>query len=232
MSEDFTSETGEQNAPELHEEQPVPEYHENPELHEEQPAPEYHEIPNAGFNPQKIVVPTKRRDPVFYIALALAAFCILGSFGATAFITGFMAGRSMGQNNGFRGYEAQRMFITIHERSHFKGEGGFFRGREGGPSFRGQEANSLREQVSAKVAIIQGSNGLQFSQPVVKIPAGSGIIWINQTDQVQMLLIDQRPALNLMPNQANVLFLGEGGQSSTFSLASDPNVTITVYIGY
>jgi hypothetical protein len=221
MSEDFTSETGEQNAPELHEEQAAPEYHENPELHEEQPNPEYREIPNAGFNPQKIVVPTKRRDPVFYIALALAAFCILGSFGATAFITGFMAGRSMGQNNGFRGYETQRMFI-VRDRSSFMREGGHHRGQIG----------FQRGQISAKVAIIQDSNGLQFSQPVVKIPAGGGIIWINQTDQVQMLLIEQRPALNLMPNQATVLFLGEGDQSSTFSLASDPNVTITVYVGY
>ena len=41
MSEEFTSEAGEQNIPELHEEQSNPEYHKNPEMHEEQPAPEY-----------------------------------------------------------------------------------------------------------------------------------------------------------------------------------------------
>ena len=199
MSEDFTSEAGEQNAP---------------ELHEEQPTPEYHEIPNAGFNPQKIVVPKKRRDPVFYIALALAAFCILGSFGATAFITGFMAGRSMGQNNGFRGYEAQRMFI-VRDRSSFMREGGHHRG-----------------QFGAKVAIIQGNNGLQLSQPAVKIPKGNSITWINQTDQAQVILMEKNPALTIAPNQTSILFLRERGGSYTLSLASDPNVTITVDISY
>jgi len=213
MSEDFTPESREENNSELHE-QPNPDYRENPELHE-QPAPEYHEIPNAGFNPQKIVVPKKRRDPVFYIALALAAFCILGSFGATAFITGFMAGRSMDQNNGPHVYGMQKVLI-LKER----------------PSFRG-EIDSQRGQISAKVAIIQGNNGLQFSQPVVKIPSGNGIIWINQTNQVQVLLSEKMPALKLAPNQASILFLKERGGSYTLSLASDPNVTITVYIvGY
>ncbi len=191
-------------------EQPIPETN-------EQPGPEFQERPNPEFRQQKIFLPQKRRDPVFYIALALAAFCIIGAFSATAFVAGFVTSSVISKDRAANPFEMKRTMIIKSE----------------GWASKPQEwiSEPQRGQIIAKVAITQNGDSFQFSPQEVKIPAGNGIAWINQTNQGQILITENGSASKIVPSQVTVMFFKEDGKRVVLHLAADPAATIVIFVG-
>ncbi|HEY4386195.1 MAG TPA: hypothetical protein VGN34_17190 [Ktedonobacteraceae bacterium] len=188
----------------------------NPEFRE-QPEPEVNGQPGPEFPNQRIVLPNMRRDPAFYLALALAAFCILGAISITAFLAGFFTGSSMHSESSYAS-------LTLSKRMEFN--------QQGPMKSRGSWVKQPPQaNIVAKVAIVQGPDGLQFSMPAVKLPHGSAFVLINTTDQMQTLVSNTRGRdINVAPNQAVTMFMG-GPNVNVLRLAASPDATLTVYTG-
>ncbi|HTK08586.1 MAG TPA: hypothetical protein VL485_15570 [Ktedonobacteraceae bacterium] len=190
----------------------------NPEFRE-QPEPEVNERPEPEFPNQRIVLPNTRRDPAFYLALALAAFCILGAISTTAFFAGFFTGSSMNSGSSYAS-------ATLSKQTAYYNQ-------QGNPmKSRGSWVNQPPQaNIVAKVGIVQGPDGLQFSMPAVKLPHGSAFVLINTTDQMQSLVSNTgMRSINVAPNQAVTMFMG-GPNVNVLRLAANPDATLTVYTG-
>jgi plastocyanin len=82
------------------------------------------------------------------------------------------------------------------------------------------------------VAIIPGKGGAEFNPPAIKLPAGNTLTWINKTGQAQTLVTDSNSKnITLAPGQPADMLFTQAGRSYTWHLASNPQVSVTVYIG-
>jgi plastocyanin len=82
------------------------------------------------------------------------------------------------------------------------------------------------------VAIIPGKGGAQFNPPGIKLPAGNTVTWVNKTGQAQTLITDSNSKnITLTPGQPMSMSFPEAGRMYTWHLASNPQASITVYVG-
>jgi hypothetical protein len=186
-----------------------PEFAERPESPDH---PEVGERPNPELNNQRInPLLLKRRDPIFYVGIAIAAICIIGAISVTSFIAGSIAANALNKGNASD-------FATLKSQMQNKQE-------------RYKERPPMGEVVG-KIAILKKENGFQFSQPVFKMPAGVGIAWINQTDQVQIVMADNGgPSIKIAPGEVNTMFLKEGNKTYVLRLSANSNASVTIYVG-
>ena len=56
--------------------------------------------------------------------------------------------------------------------------------------------------------------------------------WINKTQKIQLLISDSKSkSMSLAPGQPISMSLPQGGSSYTWHLASNPQASITIYVG-
>lgn len=148
----------------------------------------------------------KREERIVYIALGIAGACVIGGLMLGAFLAGLLVARPLAASTAPDKAMLKKILASKQ-----------------GPGFY---------QPSNTIAIFPGKGGAQFTSPGTKLPAGSSLIWVNKTGQPQTLITDSNSKnISIAPGETATFPFPEGGKSYTWHLESNPQASITVYVG-
>ncbi|HET9919347.1 MAG TPA: hypothetical protein VFQ30_05865, partial [Ktedonobacteraceae bacterium] len=82
------------------------------------------------------------------------------------------------------------------------------------------------------IAIFPGKGGAQFTTPGTKLPAGNSLTWVNKTGQPQTLITDSNSKnISIASGETATISFPDGGRSYMWHLESNPQASVTVYVG-
>jgi hypothetical protein len=150
----------------------------------------------------------KREDRIVYIALGIAGICIVGGLMLAAFLAGLLVARPLAANTG----NAPDMAMIKKMLASKQGKG--------------------FNPPPNTIVIVPGKGGAQFTTPGTKLPAGNTVTWVNKTGQAQTLVTDSNSKnIVIAPGETASMSFPEGGRNYSWHLESNPEASITVYVG-
>jgi plastocyanin len=84
--------------------------------------------------------------------------------------------------------------------------------------------------VAGKIFIIQGKKGTEFNPSLIKVPAGSAILLGNNTDKIQVVILDRNSTAVILASKASVLLpVGKAGDY-IWHLKANPSARVNVIV--
>ena len=155
----------------------------------------------------------ERKDTIPYIALLIAGGYLLATCMLMAFLLGVLVAGPLTKTFAPNILPLVKMYAANPKDGLGNRQGGGYK-------------------AMGTVAIIPGKGGAEFNPPFFKLPAGNTVTWINKTQKTQMLISDSNSKnISLAPGLPMSMSLPQGGSSYTWHLASNPQASITIYVG-
>lgn len=150
----------------------------------------------------------KHEERIVYIALGIAAIGLVGGLMLAAFLAGLLVGRSPAIRNtqDTTALQKAKQLLVAQKKGGFPAPG--------------------------TIAIIPGQGGANFTSPGTKLPIGSTLTWVNKSGETQTLITDSNSKnITIASGEVATMSFPEGGRDYTWHLQSNPQASVTVYVG-